>query len=178
VLAAVLDPLGRALITVGLKVGEAALRSTALAALCLALTPFVLSCETALGIALNALVVAAVALGAHCLAFTSASTLDLAFTAMALHLSRAAFTTTSATTLHALALSLMAAAATLRLRLSATTAFRLGLTVSAAAPVGLRGCRGGNRKGRDTGRENEVPHLESPIRFAVTTTRGTRRSTF
>jgi hypothetical protein len=104
---------------------------------------------------------------------------------MALSLGSTALAT-SATAFHALgagfaatatALGLTATAAALRLGLSATAPLCLGLMVSAAAPIGLRGCWRGNRKGRDTGRENEVPHLESPNRFAVTTTRDTRRST-
>jgi hypothetical protein len=124
-------------------------------------------------------------LGAHHLALASASALDLTFAAMALSLGSPALAT-SATAFHALGVTATAAAlgldltstaATLRLGLSATTTFCLGLTVSAVAPIGLRGCWRGNREGRDTGRENEVPHLESPDRFAVTTTRDTRRST-
>jgi hypothetical protein len=120
------------------------------------------------------LAVAAAALGAHHLALASASALHLPVTpATTLHALGAEFTAATA----ALDLGLTAATAALRLGLSAATAFGLGLTVSAAVPVGLRGCRRSNRKGRDTGRENEVPHLESPNRFAVTTTRNTRRST-
>jgi hypothetical protein len=65
------------------------------------------------------------------------------------------------------ALRLLAAAASAVGFLAA--ALRLGVTAMAAALssalVGLCRCRRGNRKCRNTGRENELPHLESPFGF-------------
>jgi hypothetical protein len=174
VLAAIFDPLRPPFVAVGLEVGEATLRRSALDPLRLALTALVLDREPAFGTALDALAVTATTLGAHHLALASACALDLALTAATtFHTLGAELTTATA----ALCLCLTVTAAALRLGLSATATLHLSLTVSAVAPVGLCCCRRGNRKGRDTGRENEVPHLESPNRFAVTTTRDTRRST-
>jgi hypothetical protein len=139
---------------------------------------------------LEALTIAAATFGAHGLAFVTASLLNLTLPATALCLGHAAFTATAtATTLDALRVNLTAAAAALRLGLttsttalglgfSATAALCLSLTVSAAAFVGFGGGRRGNRKSCDTRREDEVPHLESPIRFLVTTTLSRHRSTF
>jgi hypothetical protein len=99
--------------------------------------------------------VAATTFGAHGLVFATASALDLAIAATALRLGHAAFTAT-APTLDALRTNFTAAAATLRLcltastaalcfGLSATAALSLSLTFSTAALVGFGGCRRGNR---------------------------------
>jgi hypothetical protein len=102
----------------------------------------------------DALPFAATTFGAHSLLFAIASALDLALAATALGLGHAAFTATAAT-LDALRTN-FAAAATLRLGLTASTAalwfglsaaaaLSLSLTFSTAALVGFGGCRRGNR---------------------------------
>ena len=183
--AAVLDPLHLPLIALGPHVREATLRVAALNALRLTLVALVLSGGAALNVApLRALAIIAMTLGTHGLAFGGANALDLTLAPTALSPGKTALAATA--TLDALRLTasaalgpdLTASAATLRLDLPATGALDLSLTFSAAVPVGLGCCRRGDRKCRDTGREDEVPHLESPIRSRVTTTLGERRSTF
>jgi hypothetical protein len=135
-----------ALVTVGLEVGEAAL----------AATPSVDTLR--LTFATTATL--------HALSLTTATTF---------HLGSSAFTTATATfdalrllaATTASALGLLAAAATLGFLPAASAALGLGVTAMAAALssalVGLRRDRRGNRKCRNTGRENELPHLESPL---------------
>jgi hypothetical protein len=98
-------------------------------------------------------------------AFASAATfhaLRLAFTATTLDL-ESTLPTAATMALGALHLHL-AAAATATLCFLAAAALGLSLAImSAAALIGLRGCRSGYRKCRDTGCKDELPHHKSPI---------------
>jgi len=143
------DPLRAAFVAVRLEVGEAAFTATATFH------------------SLHFALAAASALDGELTAFASAATfhaLRLAFTATTLDL-ESTLPTAATMALGALHLHL-AAAATATLCLLASPAATLGLgvtTMSAAALVGLRGCRSGYRKRRDTGCKDELPHHKSPI---------------
>jgi hypothetical protein len=152
--AAIIHAWSSTFVAIGANVREAALLSplrplaigaTALEALCLTLSPIVLDRHAAfLTTTLYALTVASTTLGTHGLALTSAHALHLAISPATLRL------------------GLTAAATALRLGFSATTAtaLRLSLTISAAALVGLGGCRCRNCQSCDAGDENELSHLD------------------
>jgi hypothetical protein len=142
------------LVTVGLEVGEAALAAT---------TPVDTLCLALLAAALDALRLTFTTTAAlHALSLTAATTF---------HLSSSAFTTATATfdalrllaAATASALGLLAAAAALGFLPAASAALGLGVTAMSSALVGLCRCRRGNRKCRNAGCENELPHLESPL---------------